>query len=154
MEASRCGLPCDNDCDKSLKLSKDEIKILNFRFNFPIEFLCPQHYDDQFSRYSGWHSKKCCDPCQRHSRPMKSQLREVSLQFASKVMKKTEYRVIPGKSICKKCELFLIELAAETTNEFWSVKTDSEDEDSVRETVSEPEKEDPGSSDDDDSPPA
>ena len=64
-------------------------------------------------------------------------------------MKKTEYRVIPGKSICKKYELFLIELAAE----FWSVKTDSEDEDSVREAVSEPEKEDPGSSDDDDSPP-
>ena len=84
---------------------------------------------------------------------MKSQLREVSLQFANIVMKKTEHRVIPGKSICRKCELFLIELAAETTDEFWSVETDSEDEDLERERISQHENEEHGNTDEEDSAP-
>ena len=54
-------------------------------------------------------------------------------------MKKTEYQVIPGQSVCQKCESFLIELAAETKDDFWSFKTDSEDEEANSEQIKEAE---------------
>ena len=133
MEAAVCGLPCDSYNDSCVKLSKDEVDTLQFRFGFPVKYLCHGHYEDQFSRYKGWHSRKCSDPCNRHKRVMKCHLREVSLELAKHVLQKTEFRVIPGKSICINCESYLhqmIEEAIGVLDEELEDKTDDEyDED-------------------------
>ena len=56
-----CGLPCENDMCKMYKLSDDEREILEYRFEFPMVYLCDSHYHDpgvpgggarHFSRHS------------------------------------------------------------------------------------------------------
>ena len=75
MEIVKCDLPCDRQ-GEHVKLSKAEVDILEYRFEFKVKTLCQDHYKDQFSRYPGWH-KKCVDPCSRHSKPAKSKLTSV-----------------------------------------------------------------------------
>lgn len=133
MEATACGLQCDSNPSTTIKLSKAESETLQFRVGFRVEFLCQAHYDDQFSRYKGWHGRKCSDPCKRHKRVMKSNLREVSLCLAKKVKKKSEYLVIPGQSICLKCENFLVEIIDEDLLELDEESEDKSD-DEVGET--------------------
>ena len=41
-----CGLPCENDMCKMYKLSDDEREILEYRFEFPMVYLCDSHYHD------------------------------------------------------------------------------------------------------------
>ena len=43
---------------------------------------------------------------------IKTNLSEVSLEFAKAVRDKTEYRVIPGKRLCLHCQIFLKDLIA------------------------------------------
>ena len=108
MEIVKCDLPCDRQ-GEPVKLSKPEVVMLEYRFEFKVETLCQDHYRDQFSRYPGWH-KKCVDPCSRHSKPAKTKLSEISLDFANKVKSVTEHRVIPGQKLCRPCALYLNEL--------------------------------------------
>lgn len=108
---------CDLPCDKALakfefkhhNLSPEEVDILSFRFDFPVQTLCHDHYLDQFNRYSSW-QKKCSDPCLRHSKPVKIRLNDISLELAKQVTSSTEHRVIPGKKLCRPCEAYLKEL--------------------------------------------
>ena len=107
MSMNRCSLQCE-ECVSSdtISLSQVEIETLEFRFSFPVLSLCKKHYDDQFKRYIGW-QYKCCDPRGGHSKAIKSDLRTISLCFAQDISKFTEYRVIPGQKLCKRCQSFL-----------------------------------------------
>ena len=107
-----CDLPCDNKVTKSNKLTDEEIEILEFRFGFSMKFLCEQHYNDQFSRYKGWHNK-CSDPLNIHAKTVKASLREIQLDFAKNVKRYTESRVVPGQKICINCVKKLRELVRE-----------------------------------------
>ena len=74
-----------------------------------MKTLCHQHYLDQFSRYSGWQTK-CADPCNRHKKPGKSNLKIISLDMARSVKTYSDYYcVIPGQKICNNCTTFLYE---------------------------------------------
>ena len=44
---------------------------------------------------------------------MNTGLQEISFYFANTVKNHTEYRVIPGKSICPHCQIFLNEFVLE-----------------------------------------
>ena len=103
MEVETCDLPCDTKVTEFHKLTEEEIEILEFRFGFSMKFLCQHHYYDQFSRYTGWHSK-CSDPLKIHAKNVKANLREIKLEFAKKVKIYTESRVVPGQKICPNCE--------------------------------------------------
>jgi hypothetical protein len=95
----KCELQCDTtnaDASKVHKLSDEETEILSFRFGFPILYLCYEHYVDQFSRYTGWHGKKCSDPGKRHKKPARTNLKLISLETARKVKTSTEFLIIPG----------------------------------------------------------
>ena len=112
--ATKCNLPCDAmEGGKIHKLNDEEIDVLQFRFGFEVGYLCDNHYMDQFSRYNGWHKNKCSDPSNRHKKPAKTNLKLISLDFARQVKLFTEFLIIPGQRICRKCELFLIELIEE-----------------------------------------
>ena len=124
-----CELPCDNtnaDVSKVHKLSDEETKILSFRFGFPILYLCNEHYVDQFSRYPGWHGKKCSDPDKRHRKPARSNLKLISLETARKVKTSTEFLLIPGQSLCAKFEQFLAE-AGEPEKDFGEDEVEEKD---------------------------
>ena len=114
MEAvPKCDLPCDSEESEFHNLRFDEREILSYRFSFPVRSLCPKHYKDQFIKYQGWHNKKCSDPCMRHKGLVKTNLKNITLSMARKVKMYTEYRVIPGKSLCLKCNYFLMEIISE-----------------------------------------
>ena len=102
----KCELPCTNPNDDVRILNQDEIEIMNLRVNHSVKYLCPNHYKDNFQKYSGWY-KKCCDPCLCHKKPQRSLLEVISLKFAQKVFQYKEYRIIIGKKICKSCKDFL-----------------------------------------------
>ena len=123
MAPARCDLPCDNEDGKEHILSDEEIEILNFRFDFEIRILCHRHYQDQFSRYNGWH-RKCSDPNHRHKKIVKSNLVEISLDTAKDVRRFSEYRVIPGQSLCKYCAKFLLEIVNEAKEVHLKQQTD------------------------------
>lgn len=111
MDSRKCDLPCDKPLSQinSHILSKEEIDILSFRFDSPVQTLCHGHYMDQFSRYSSWH-RKCSDPCTNHKKPVTARLKDISLELAKQVEISTEHRVIPGQKICRPCEAYLQEL--------------------------------------------
>ena len=113
MDTIKCDLPCEKESIRIHELTEDEREILGYRFDFAVYFLCHQHYNDQFSRYKGWYNNKCCDPCIRHKVKAKSNLREISLNFARKVKINTEHSVIPGKHLCHKCFLYLSDVIQE-----------------------------------------
>ena len=48
-------------------------------------------------------TKKCSDPCLRHKKPKKTRLGVISLETAKSINRNTEYRVIPGQSLCYQC---------------------------------------------------
>ena len=108
MESAKCDFPCDGQ-GKVVKLSQDEMDMLEFRVDFSVQKLCQDHYKDQFSRYPGWQNK-CSDPYKKHGRPAKIRLNEISLEFAKKVRSVTEHRVIPGQKLCRPCLYELTEL--------------------------------------------
>ena len=112
-----CDLPCDTGGPKFNKLSDIETEVLKYRFGFNIVNLCHEHYLDQFSRYTNWHSRKCADPCNRHKKARKTGLTVISLETAKSVKNKTEYSVIPGQSICRTCLEYLDEIMEDTEDE-------------------------------------
>ena len=118
MASLKCGLP---SCDARVKIrfivNSSESEVLQFRFGVEVKQLCGPHYVDQFTRYQGWHSRKCSDPCSNHKRPMKTRLEVISLETARSVQKHTEFRVIPGQSICQKCRQYLTELVRDADSE-------------------------------------
>ena len=78
--AAECHLPFDRvEGEKIHKLKEEETEVLQFRFGFEILYLCDNHYKDQFSRYKGWHKNKCSNPCKRHVKPAKTNLKLISL---------------------------------------------------------------------------
>ena len=97
MDIRKCDLPCDKPQINCHVLSKEEVEILSFRFDSPVQTLCHGHYMDQFSRYSGW-QKKCSDPCTNHKKPVTARLKDISLELAKQVEISTEHRVIPGQN--------------------------------------------------------
>ena len=109
MDIRKCDLPCDKPQINCHVLSKEEVEILSFRFDSPVQTLCHGHYMDQFSRYSGW-QKKCSDPCTNHKKPVTARLKDISLELAKQVEISTEHRVIPGQKLCRPCEAYLKEL--------------------------------------------
>ena len=109
-----CGLPCDVREGKFNILSENESEILESRFGFNLFSLCQKHYDDQFSKYSRiWHKHKCADPAKRHKKPMKTELQEIFLNIARLVKVSTEFRVIPGQMICRKCKQHILSFVSE-----------------------------------------
>ena len=96
MASNKCGLECETEEGKFHVLSNNEVQILEHRFGCEVNNLCAKHYLDQFKRYKAWYSRKCCDPIQSHKKIVKTDLREISLDFANTVKDHTEYRVIPG----------------------------------------------------------
>ena len=108
MAAPLCDLPCDNTDVENHQLTREESEILEFRFGFVTNVLCKQHYIDQFSRYKGW-QKKCSDPKNRHTKVVKTYLKDINLEFAKKVKMHTECRVVPGQKLCLNCERALRE---------------------------------------------
>ena len=113
MSNPKCDLPCENEQCKIIHINEKETEILEYRFSFPVKYLCQEHYYDQFSRYESWHKKKCSDPCLRHKGTVKSNLKLISLSVAKKVKLYTEYSVTPGKSYCYKCFVYLNEAVAD-----------------------------------------
>ena len=113
MASNKCGLQCETEEGKFHVLSNNEVQILEHRFGFEVNNLCGKHYLDQFKRYKVWYSRKCSDPSQRHKKTVKTDLREISLDFANTVKDHTEYRVIPGRSICSSCRKFLDKVVEE-----------------------------------------
>ena len=111
MTGRNCDLPCERqgELDKNHTLSVSEINILKFRYDFPVQTLCPDHYNDQFSKYPAWH-KKCSDPCMRHKKPNTYRLSKISLDLALEVKSITEYRIIPGQKLCQHCLYHLREV--------------------------------------------
>ena len=90
-------------------LNTDEVDTLKFRFEFPVKSLCEDHFHQQFVLFP-LKQKKCCDPCLRHSKPVKLRLSEISLELAHEVNKSTEHRVSPGEKLCRTCTAYLSEL--------------------------------------------
>ena len=108
MAGQSCDLPCDQENPELCCLSAKESEVLEYRLQFPVKCLCKLHYRDQFSRYNSWF-KKCSDPCLVHTKPVKTQLKDISLDLARDAKKHAEFLVIPGQKVCKKCEHFLSE---------------------------------------------
>ena len=121
MATQNCGLSqCENKETSEtsvVKLSPSECEVIVYRFGVNLEYLCSKHHKDQFSRYEMWHGKKCADPCLRHTKPCKTRLGVVKLETARSVNTHTEYRVIPGQSLCDKCRQYLTEIVKEVENE-------------------------------------
>ena len=59
-----------------------------------------QHWH-QFKKYSIWHSRKCSDSWVTQTKPKKTRLSVISLDTARSVHKYTDYRLIPGQSLCQ-----------------------------------------------------
>ena len=111
MERNKCDLNCDKKGEhgKYHTLNFDQAETMKFRFNFPVQTLCHEHYELQFTLYP--HSQtKCSDPCLRHIRPAKVRLVAISLDLAKQVKQFTEHRVIPGKTLCRTCVAHLQEV--------------------------------------------
>ena len=121
MASQQCSLPsCESDIAgtaKHVSLSESESEIMKFRFGSEMKCLCEPHYVDHFKRYSGWHSRKCSDPCVTHKTPRKTKLDVISLDTAQSVQKYTDYRVIPGQSVCQPCRKFLTDLVTEAESQ-------------------------------------
>ena len=67
MASLRCDLPsCDVRENISVMVNSSESEVLQFRFGVEVKILCGPHYQDQFTRYQGWHSRKCSDPYSKH----------------------------------------------------------------------------------------
>ena len=113
MEENKCDLPCDEHRVgfKYHTLSSYECEIMKFRFEFPVQRLCENHFRDHFTLYSlKKNHQKCCDPCNRHKKVAKSNLCEISLEFAQKTKNFSEHRVIPGQKLCRRCISYLNEV--------------------------------------------
>jgi len=101
MASIRCSFP-SSESDVSAKIvSLSEIEILQLRYSTDMKCLCDPHYSDQFKKYSIWHSRKCSDSCVTQTKPKKTRLSVISLDTARSVHKYTDYRVIPGQSLCQ-----------------------------------------------------
>ena len=67
MASLRCDLPSCDVCENiSVMVNSSESEVLQFRFGVEVKILCGPHYQDQFTRYQGWHSRKCSDPYSKH----------------------------------------------------------------------------------------
>ena len=125
MESKKCDLECDNIEGSLNILTNDECEIMKFRFDFPVHILCDPHYKDQFQLYSYRNMyNKCSDPCLRHKSKVISNLREITLDLACKTKKFSEYRIIPGQKLCKKCLFYLNEVI--TSNEDFQHQEDDD----------------------------
>ena len=122
MASQKCALPsCDSDSSGPAKqyvdLTTSESEVLMLRFGNDMKCLCGPHYNDQFKKYISWHNKKCSDPCVTHKKLKKTRLSVISLDTAKSIQKNTDYRVIPGQSLCHECRKFLMELVTEAENQ-------------------------------------
>ena len=119
MASTKCSFPsCESDVSaKVVSLSESESEILQLRFGSDMKCLCDPHYSDQFKKYNSWHSRKCSDPCVTHTKPKKTRLSVISLDTARSVHKYTDYRVIPGQSLCQVCKKFLSDLVKEAESQ-------------------------------------
>ena len=101
MASTKCSFPsCESDVLAKI-VSLSESEILQLRYGSDMKCLCDPHYSDQFKKYNSWHSRKCSDPCVTHTKPNKTRLSVISLDTARSVHKYTDYRVIPGQSLCQ-----------------------------------------------------
>ena len=111
MASPKCSLPsCENEILGTahvISLSPSESEVLFYRFGIDMKYLCNPHYKDQFTKYISWHNKKVF---WSH----KTRLGVISLETAWSTKQNTEYRVIPGQSVCQQCRQFLSELVAES----------------------------------------
>ena len=116
MASPKCSFPsCESEIGSAvISLSTVESEVLFHRFEIDMKYLCGPHHKDQFTKYNSWHNKKCSDPCLRHSKPARTRLGVISLETAKSIKQNTEYRVIPGQSVCYHCRQFLSELVAES----------------------------------------
>ena len=119
MASTKCSFPsCESDVSaKVVSSSESESEILQLRFGSDMKCLCDPHYSDQFKKYNSWHSRKCSDPCVTHTKPKKTRLSLISLDTARSVHKYTDYRVIPGQSLCQVCKKFLSDLVKEAQSQ-------------------------------------
>lgn len=111
-----CFMLEENVCDNSDyfdidSLSENDRKILQLRIerHDPIpenSLICITHRKKFLTSYSACH-QKCCDPCQRHKNPIRSNLRIADLEDHQKYKDFLGVHIIPGKKICTNCLVFL-----------------------------------------------
>ena len=115
MASNKCDMNCENEETNVLhNLSDVEKEIMKFRVGLDLENLCDKHYRDQFIKYTSWHSRKCADPRNEHKKSRKTGLVVITLETARNVKNYTEYRVIPGQSVCRTCLQYLSDLVEES----------------------------------------
>lgn len=114
MAANDCGLNCDlSQVDEVHALSPEQMSVMELRVGFVVRKLCETHFKEHFLLYQ-MKQTKCSDPKNVHKKAVKGDLRDITLKFAQQVQNCTEFRVIPGKRICKRCETSLRDIVEET----------------------------------------
>ena len=86
------------------KLSAAEVECLQYRSGIQRfeekSLVCFHHYTHFVKKYPSWF-KVCCDPFQKHSRHVRSTLREISLEDVKRFENFSD--LIPGKKLCFRC---------------------------------------------------
>ena len=85
-------------------LTTEQVNLLSLRTgisNNPELKICLHHEQAVLMRYTQY-QRSCCNPFQKHQKPIKGALREVSLDTAQD-FKSMNISVIPGKKICPTC---------------------------------------------------
>ena len=85
-------------------LEDGEIKILSLRtwiVDLTDKTICFHHKQTYLARYSHF-QKKCCDPFAKHKKPLKSGLREITLD-ASTDAQLLGISLVPGQKLCPTC---------------------------------------------------
>ena len=86
------------------KLSAAEVECLQYRSGIQRfeekSLVCFHHYTQFVKKYPSWF-KVCCDPFQKHSRHVRSTLREISLEDVKRFENFSD--LIPGKKLCFRC---------------------------------------------------
>ena len=111
MASPKCSFPsCETEIGcVVISLSPGESEVFFHRFEIDMKYLWGPNHKDQFTKYNSWHNKKCSDPCFRHKKPKKTRLGVISLEKAKSIKQNTEYRVIPGQSVCYQCPQLVAE---------------------------------------------
>lgn len=95
------------------ELSDDDLYALQARLGLKIDTLkdiC-NHHMCTYLRYYSRNHMCCCDPLDRHSKKVKSQLREITVKLAQET---TVVQLIPGKKLCATCQTRLSAMNCET----------------------------------------
>ena len=85
-------------------LTAEQVKLISMRTgisNSPEHEICLHHEQTVLTRYSQY-QRHCCNPFEKHQKPIKGSLREVSLNTAED-FNSINISVIPGKKICPNC---------------------------------------------------